>query len=336
MRLGAHVSISGGVENAPENGRQLNCDCIQLFSKNQQQWAAKPITEVSQTLFRSRVSEMGIGPNLIHGSYLLNLASPDETVWKKSVEGLTIELERAEQLGVPWVVVHPGAAKEMGPAWGVKRIVTAVRAALDATAGAGAGVLLETNAGAGSAVGRSFEELGEMLAGIHDERSGVCLDTCHVFVAGYAIHTEEGYEETFRSFDRIIGLRNLKAFHLNDALAPFGSNRDRHEHVGKGMLGLATWKRLMSDPRFADLPGYLETELDGVAADLAALRKLQKGGSGAPKAAHRAAPASAAGRGEAAGAAPNTKRSRGADVGSVKSASGGVKAAAKGKRKASE
>jgi deoxyribonuclease-4 len=274
MLFGAHVSIAGGVENAPQNGHDLGCDAIQLFSKNQQQWKSKPITEASAKLFRARVEEFGLGPSLIHASYLLNLASPDPELWKKSVAGLREEVERAEALGVPWVVVHPGASKEMGPSWGVKRVAEAVREVLESTGGS-SGVLLETNAGAGSTIGSSFEELGDILSGVGpSKRVGVCLDTCHVFVAGYAIHTAKGYEETWRAFDRLVGIDRLRAFHLNDAQFPFGSNRDRHEHIGKGLIGEAGWKRLLRDERFRNHPGYLETEPDGVPKDLDALRSL--------------------------------------------------------------
>lgn len=277
MLLGSHVSIAGGVENAPDNAKALGCDVFQMFSKNQQQWAAKPLTKESAKTFRERLAAHGQGPPLIHASYLLNLASPDEDLWKKSVEGLRVEAERADALGVPWVVFHPGAAKEMGPKWGVARIAEGVNHVLATTKGMKAGVLYETNAGAGSAVGRSFDEIGEMLALSQDKkRTAACLDTCHVFVAGYAIHTEDGYAKTFEEFDDRIGLDDLKCFHLNDAKAPFGSNKDRHEHMGKGLIGAAFWKRLMTDPRFAKTPGYLETEPEGHAADLAYLRKAAK------------------------------------------------------------
>lgn len=272
--LGAHVSIAGGVENAPDHAKTLGCDVFQMFSKNQQQWKAKPLTPEGVAAFQERMAKHALGPPLVHASYLLNLASPDEELWKKSVEGLLVEVERADALGVPWVVFHPGAAKEMGPKWGVKRIAEGVNHVLSVTKGMKTGILYETNAGAGSAIGRSFEELAEMLDLSQDKkRTAVCVDTCHIFVAGYAIHTADGYAKTFEQFDDLIGLDELKCFHLNDAKAPFGSNKDRHEHIGKGLLGMETWKRLMTDPRFATTPGYLETEPDGHAADLAALRK---------------------------------------------------------------
>lgn len=260
MLFGCHVSTQGGVEFAPLRGRDLGCEVIQIFSKNQMQWAAKPLGETAVQTFRSGTKTHELRHGLIHASYLLNLASQDDALWEKSIAGLVVEVQRADALGVPWVVFHPGSPKDAGSGWGCERVAQGVARALDETKGLSAGILLETNAGQGAAVGRTFEELRAMMDGVGpNSRLGICLDTCHVFVAGYPIHTEEGYDHTFRRFDETIGLRHLKAFHLNDSKGPLGSNKDRHEILGSGEIGYGAFERLARDLRFEDLPGYLET-----------------------------------------------------------------------------
>ncbi|HWG92306.1 MAG TPA: deoxyribonuclease IV [Candidatus Thermoplasmatota archaeon] len=280
MLFGCHVSTQGGVEMAPMRGRELGCEVIQLFSKNQMQWAAKPLGETAVQTFRQGTKTHELQHGLIHASYLLNLASQDDALWNKSIDGLVVEVERAHMLGIPWVVFHPGSPKDCGSEYGCERVAQGVVQALDRTKGLTAGILLETNAGQGACVGRTFEELRAMLDGIAaNPRVGICFDTCHTFVAGYPIHTEEGYEETFRRFDEVIGLQNLKAFHLNDSKQPLGSNKDRHEVLGSGLIGLPTFERLARDPRFRDLPGYLETPGgdENYAREIAMLKKFRDG-----------------------------------------------------------
>lgn len=293
MLLGAHIGIAGDwpggkkgpkrtIADAPEVGASLGCDVIQIFSKNQMQWKSSPLSKDLVEKFRKNHATHLKGPGLIHTSYLLNLASMDDELFAKSVDGLVVEVERAEQLGIPWVVFHPGSPKEKGREWGCARVADGVKQVLDRTKGMKAGVLLETNAGAGNSVGRTFEELHAMLEGIdgagHARRAGVCADTCHVFVSGYDIADAKGYETTWDGFDRIVGLDRLKCLHLNDSKGPLGSNKDRHDSIGKGLLGVDFWKRLVNDKRFETLPGYCETPLgeDGYAADIQTLRGFEK------------------------------------------------------------
>ena len=280
MLLGCHVGITGGVERAPPVAKQLGCDVMQIFSKNQMQWKASPLKQSSIEAFRAGVKEHALGPTLIHGSYLMNCASPDDALWQKSVEGLVIEVQRAEQLGVPYVTFHPGSPKEMGEAWGCKRVGEAITLALERTKGSKVMILPETNAGQGRQVGDTFAELAAIMDAVTTEkkRVGICFDTCHVFVSGYDLSTEDGYKDTFDTFDNEIGFEHLKAFHLNDSKEGHDSKRDRHEAIGEGKLGLAFWKRLMNDARWKDLPGYLETPggEESNAAEISTLRKLAK------------------------------------------------------------
>jgi deoxyribonuclease IV len=281
MLLGAHVSITGGVENAPPRAKDLGCDVMQIFSKNQMQWKASPLKPENIEGFKAGVKAAELGPTLVHCSYLLNCASVDDELWKKSIDGLVTEVERADQLGIPYITFHPGSPKEKGSEWGCKRVGEAVALALDRTKGTKPMILLETNAGQGAAVGRTFDELAQMrdAVGAAKKRVGVCFDTCHVFVSGYAIHTEEGYADAFDTFDNEIGLEHLKAFHLNDSLVEFDSKRDRHAKIGTGKLGLEPFRWLLNDKRFKDTPGYLETPVDEeaeYAAELKVLRKLVK------------------------------------------------------------
>ncbi len=282
MLLGAHVSIGGGVKNAPANGKRIGCDVIQIFSKNQQQWAAKPLDAENVAGFKTGIRELGLGPTLVHASYLLNLASSDDALWERSVAGLTDELERAEALGIPFVVFHPGSPKDKGEAWGCSRVAEGVTRALAGTPEHRAMVLLENNAGAGAAIGDTLDELASVLGQIRGDvtRVGVCVDTCHAFVSGYPIHTPDGYDAFFREFDAKISLARLKAFHLNDSKGEIGSRRDRHENIGKGLMGDVVFHRLLTDARFASTPAYIETPFEtdeDYVRDLTYLREIASG-----------------------------------------------------------
>ncbi|MHB8604687.1 MAG: deoxyribonuclease IV [Thermoplasmatota archaeon] len=283
MLVGAHVSTAGGAKMAPENGKRLGCEVLQIFSKNQQQWAAKPLDGENIEGYRSGVKANGFGPSLVHCSYLINMASSDDALWEKSVAGITDELNRAEQLGIPYIVFHPGSPKDKGSEWGCRRVGEGLTRALKATKGAKVMALIENNAGAGAAVGRTPEELGKMVDAVGDAerpRVGVCIDTCHTFVSGFPIHTPEGYDAFFAELDRRVGLARVRAFHLNDAKFPLGSNRDRHEHIGQGLMGEVVFARLLQDSRFKDHPGYLETPFEDdkdYLVDLATLRDLRSG-----------------------------------------------------------
>ena len=277
MLLGCHVGISGGIEKSPLTAKDLGCDAMQIFSKNQMQWKIPVLKPDVAEAFKANVKSMGLGPTLVHGSYLLNLASTDDALWEKSIGGLVAEVTRAHELGIPYVTFHPGSPKEKGAEWGCKRVGEGVSRVLEETKGMGPMILLETNAGQGAAVGRTFVELAQMMDAVTVEkkRVGVCFDTCHVFVSGYAIHTESGYADTFDTFDNEIGLEHLKAFHLNDSLVDFDSKRDRHAKIGTGKIGLEPFRWLVNDPRFKDLPGYLETPVEETAEYADEIRVLR-------------------------------------------------------------
>ena len=263
MRLGAHESIAGGVHRAIERAQSVGCDAVQLFVKANRVWAAKPLTEESIAQFKGRAAGTGISPQVGHASYLLNVASPDETLWAKSRETLLVELQRCEALGLSGLVLHPGSHRGAGEQAGLERIARAVGEVHAATSGFRAQVLLETTSGGGAMVGYTFEHLAWLIDHTpQGGRLGVCLDTCHIFSAGYELRTPDGYAATIEAFDRVIGLDRLKVVHLNDTKGELGSHRDRHEHIGKGQIGLAGFRQVLNDPRLSALPGLLETPKD--------------------------------------------------------------------------
>ena len=254
------MSIAGGYYKAAQAARAAGCDCVQIFTKNNNQWKAKPISEQDTLRFQEALVEESISHPLSHSSYLINLAAPGDELWKKSIDAFVVELQRAEQLGVPYVVLHPGAYTTSSEEAGLQRIITALNEVHAQLPNVTSACLLETTAGQGSTLGRTFEELATILDGVDSpDRLGVCVDTCHIFAAGYALGTEKEYKATFRSFDKIIGLKKIKAFHLNDSKKELGSRVDRHEHIGHGHLGLEPFRFLLNDRRFAKTPMYLET-----------------------------------------------------------------------------
>lgn len=279
--LGAHMSIAGGLHRAVQRAAGCGCLCLQVFSKNSNQWQAPEITPDQATRFREALVLAQIGFPVIHDSYLINLASPEETLWKRSVDAMVVECQRAELLGIPYVITHPGAYTSSSEAQGLRRIARALDEVHRQTRRLRVKCLLETTAGQGTSLGWRFEHLGALLDGVQDpERLGVCFDTCHVFAAGYRLETEKAYRATMRQFDRLVGLEQIRAFHLNDSVRPCGSRVDRHAHIGRGCLGRQAFGYLLADPRFQDVPMYLETpkgEEDGVDLDrvnLAVLREL--------------------------------------------------------------
>ena len=278
MNLGAHMSIAGGIWKALERGQEENCRVIQVFTKSNNQWRAAKLTDEDCRLFRETSERLGVRAALAHDSYLINLASPDDALWKRSVASFRVELERAERLGIPWVVAHPGAHVGSGERAGIRRIARAVKQVLRETRGADVGVLLENTAGMGSSIGHAFGQLAELLRRIgRPERTGVCLDTQHAFAAGYDWRSEEGYDAMWAEFEDTVGLGALRGFHLNDSKAPAGGRLDRHEHIGRGKIGSAAFGRLMRDPRFHTIPMVLETPKDEGAdrRNLALLRRLR-------------------------------------------------------------
>lgn len=258
--LGAHESIAGGYYKAVEIAHRVGCDCVQVFTKNNNQWRAKELTDDDVTRFQGALKELGIKHPLAHDSYLINLASPDPELWKKSVDAFVVELLRAERLGIPYVVTHPGAFTTSSEEAGIAAIVRALDEVHGQTRGIQAKCLLETTAGQGSCLGRTFEELAAMIDGVRDpDRLGVCVDTCHIFAAGYPLGTEKEYKATMRALDKTVGAKLVRAFHLNDSAKPLGSRVDRHAHIGRGHLGTEPFRFLLNDSRFRKVPMYLET-----------------------------------------------------------------------------
>jgi len=259
--VGAHVSAAGGVENAPLNAQRIGARAFALFTKNQKQWQASPLTMESIAAFRSNLAAAHIAPRhaLPHDSYLINLGHPDAAQRKKSVLALLDEACRTEQLGLPFLNFHPGShLGEMSDEQCLERIAEGMKRILAETAAVG--LLVEGTSGQGNHVGHRFEHLARILELVDaPERSGVCLDTCHMFAAGYDIRTAEAYQATMERFDAVVGRRFLRAAHLNDAKAELGSRKDRHDSIGRGQLGLEAFRLLMNDPRFDDMPLVLET-----------------------------------------------------------------------------
>ena len=262
LLLGAHMSVAGGLDKAVGRGMGVGCTALQIFTKNANQWKAKPLAEDDIARFKAAVaaSTIDAGAVVAHDSYLINLASPDEAKWLQSVEAFADELRRCDQLGVPFLVTHPGAHMGSGEDVGLQRVAEGLIRALAESERAM--VLLETTAGQGTTLGHRFAHLARLLELVPPEtaeRVGVCLDTCHVFVAGYDLSTPEGYAATWEEFERLVGLDRLKVLHLNDAKKPLGSRVDRHEHLGKGFIGETGFRLLMNDARLRGRPLLLET-----------------------------------------------------------------------------
>jgi deoxyribonuclease-4 len=279
LRLGAHESIAGGLHKAFDRAQSVGCDAVQIFVKSNRSWAVKPLTERDVARFEAKAEETGIQPVVGHASYLLNLGSPDEALWTKSRDVLIVELERCEALDVPYLVLHPGSHVGAGEEAGLARVVQALGEVHAATPGLRTRILLETTAGQGTNLGYRFEHLAWLIEHTQQgERLGVCLDTCHVFAAGYELRTPEGYAATIDTFDRVIGLERLKVVHLNDSKGDLASQKDRHEHIGKGHIGLEGFRHVLNDPRLEGLPGLLETpkgeDLHEDRENLAVLRSL--------------------------------------------------------------
>jgi deoxyribonuclease-4 len=236
------------------------CEALQIFTKSAGQWRARVIPDEEIVLFRRRVADTGIHPVIAHNSYLINIAAAAPALREQSLAALLEEYDRADALGLQGLVMHPGSFTTGTEAEGLRLIASGLRALLRTRRRAAPLILLEHTAGQGTNLGHRFEHLAEIIEGLDGSpRVGVCLDTCHLLTAGYDICSEEGYVQTFREFDRLVGLDRLKAFHLNDSKRPCGSRVDRHEHIGKGCLGLEPFRRILTDPRFTGLPMLLET-----------------------------------------------------------------------------
>jgi len=260
MLFGAHMSIAGGITRAIERAVEFRCDVLQLFVKNASQWNGRALTPEAAGEFREARIEADLQKVIAHDSYLINLASPDDSLRQRSLAAFIDEIERSDRLGLDFLVTHPGAHCGSGEAEGIRRAAESLNAALEGTPDSTVRVCLETTAGQGTSLGARFEEIRDILDLIHQrERVAVCLDTCHVFAAGYDLRAAEGYEDVFQQFDRTIGLEQLAVMHLNDSKKGLGSRVDRHEHIGEGQIGPDAFARLVNDQRFTRLPKILET-----------------------------------------------------------------------------
>jgi len=258
--IGAHTSISGGVPSAVDLAEKLNFSAMQIFSKNNNRWAAKPFTEEVINEFKTKLSSSGIEFTVVHDSYLINLCSLSEGLLAKSSAAFRDELNRCEQLGIPYLNFHPGTHGGAGEKEGIKLIAESLNIVHEKTRDFKTSSMLEVTAGQGSAVGYKFEHIREIIdLVVQKERMSVCIDTAHIFAAGYDIRTPQVYEKTMKEFDDVIGLAKLKCFHMNDSKKELGSRVDRHEHIGKGYIGLDGFRNIMNDKKLERVPKILET-----------------------------------------------------------------------------
>ena len=263
-RLGAHMSIAGGLARAVDRAVATGCEAAQIFSKSSNQWRARALLDAEVERFRQRVAETGVGPIVAHASYLINLASPDAKLRRRSTDALEDELRRANTLGLAGVVLHPGAYTTSSEDEGLARIADAITDVLARHPRGPARLLLEQTAGQGTVLGHRFDHLRSIIDHVDDASPlGVCLDTCHLVAAGYDIISADGYVRVFDEFETVVGLDRLKLFHLNDSKQPLGSRVDRHETIGRGSIGTEPFGRLLRDERFCELPMVLETPKSG-------------------------------------------------------------------------
>ena len=261
LRIGAHMSVAGGVSKAVDRAVAHGCEALQIFSKNANQWRAKPLDPAEVRRFRTRIAQTGITPVVSHASYLINLATTFPVLRQQSLEAFVDELDRAYALGLLGVVIHPGTCTAGSDEEALRLIGDAIRQAFAARPRRRTMVLLEHTAGQGRTLGYRFEHPAAIITYLNgSSRVGVCLDTCHLVASGYDIVTETGYRDTFDAFDRIVGIERLKLFHGNDSKKPCGSRVDRHEHIGQGCIGELPFHRLLHDRRFKGLPMLIETE----------------------------------------------------------------------------
>jgi deoxyribonuclease IV len=274
MLLGVHCSVSGGVHNAFKEVEALGIDTFQIFTKNQKQWRDPDLKPEVVDSFRKKSTEFKIPVKFSHASYLLNLASSDSLILENSIRAMIAEVERCHQLGLDFTVFHPGYAKGIGEGEAIKKIAQSLKIVLNETAFSEVGILLENTAGQGTSIGGRIEHLAGIIDQTESERIGICIDTCHAFAYGYDITTQSGFEDLINLTEKLIGLEKLKAFHLNDSKGGLGTKLDRHEHIGKGKLGLEPFRLIMKN--FQHIPKVLETPKEGGmdAVNLEVLRNL--------------------------------------------------------------
>jgi deoxyribonuclease-4 len=264
--FGSHLSIAGGMHHALLDAERYGMETVQVFTKNQQQWAARPLDPAAIRDFREQAQRLGFGHIVAHDSYLINLAAKDDPLWEKSIAAFSHEMERCDQLAIPYLVTHPGAHCGSGESRGIDRVIEAMLRILRSDKDGKVTVCLETTAGQGTSLGFRFEQIAAMLQGIdaadggaHRHRVAVCVDTCHILAAGYDITTAAGTRSVLDELDRLVGLSRVKAWHLNDSKKPRGSRVDRHEHIGRGSVGLEAFGVICRDPRFHKVPKIMET-----------------------------------------------------------------------------
>jgi deoxyribonuclease IV len=278
-KFGAHMSIAGGYDRAVWAAHAARCETVQLFTKNNNQWKAPLLADEHVAAFRAALAETRIVDPVAHTSYLINLASPDDALWSKSIDSMVVEVERCGRLGILDLVVHPGAHMGQGERAGVVRVARALDAVCRRTSGLEVTIDLETTAGQGTNLGYRFEHLRDILRRARrPERLGVCADTCHIFAAGYSLETAEQYDEMIGQLDRLVGLKRLRVWHVNDSCRECGSRVDRHAAIGAGRMGLEPFRHLVNDARFRDVPLILETPKgieDGEDLDVRNLRVLR-------------------------------------------------------------
>ncbi len=260
LLFGAHESIAGGVFNAIERGKKATCDTIQMFNKSNNQWKARKLERSEIDRYLEAIENTGVTVSCSHSSYLINIASPDEALREKSRKALTEEMRRCQLLGIPGLVIHPGSHVGTGEEAGLAAIIESINRMFNELTDNSVSLLLETTAGQGSNLGYKFEQLAQIIDGVEDKDNiGVCLDTCHIFAAGYPIVEPGEYEKTIKQFDEIIGLNRLRIIHINDSKREFGSRKDRHEHIGQGHIGLEGFRNFVNDRLLKKIPMILET-----------------------------------------------------------------------------
>jgi len=277
LRVGVHTSIAGAVENAAHHAKRIGCDTFQIFSANPRGWKTlDPCTEDCER-FREARAAYGLTPVVVHDNYLINLASADSIIRQKSIAAFRRELERAVALGADFLVAHPGSCRGSTPSQGIKTCVESLLAAARGLRLNGLTILVENTAGQGSAIGRTFDEVAEIMAGVEkDLPIGACIDTAHCFEAGYAIHTPRGLAAALEQLESTVGLKNLRVIHANDSKTPFESHADRHEHIGQGHIGKEAFRRVVRHPKLRAIPFICETPIDRPGDDKRNLRMMRK------------------------------------------------------------
>jgi deoxyribonuclease-4 len=279
MKFGSHMSMAGGHDRAVRSAHALGFSTVQVFTKSNNQWRAAALTDAHVRAFREALAETGVADPVAHASYLINLGSPDDALWEKSIASLAVEIERGEALGISDLVIHPGAHVGQGEEAGLERIARGLDETHRRTRGVALRIALETTAGQGTCLGHRFEHLGRIVELVREpERLGVCVDTCHIFAAGYPLGTDSEYSETMDALEQAVGTGRVRVLHLNDSVKALGSRVDRHAGIGRGQIGLGAFGRVLNDPRFRTLPMILETpkgEEGGEDLDAINLRRLR-------------------------------------------------------------